>query len=342
MSKSRLKKALSIITVTAITVLALVYSLWDVDFKKLSHVLSEGDYWVVIPINVLLFLFFWLKAIRWAAILRPVGRFTSYQVVPSMMIGFAGNNVLPGRIGELIRTVIFARRYAKPMTSVLVSIFVERLFDVIGVLAIYEIAIFMLGDVPASLKVGAWLIALLLAGILIVIILILWQPNLVLVLWDKVSFWLSEGLQKRMRGVINNAIIGLSALKSPQLVAVLLLTSLLKWALNCVMIWYSLDAYGSVVPIEITAIVLAVLSLASAVPNAPGFVGATQVAFVFALRPFGIDEEIAFAASVLYLVSQWIPVTIIGAYYFIVSGLDVSEVRREVEEAEELEEASAG
>ncbi len=335
MSKSRLKKTLSILVVIIITVLALVYALWDVDFPKLKQVLAEGDYWVVLPINGLLFLFFWLKAIRWSAILRPLGRFTTLQVTPAMMIGFAGNNVLPGRIGELMRTVVFARRYNKPLTSVLISIVVERLFDVIAVLILYELAIVMLGDVPASLQIGAWVIALLLAGILLVIILTLWRSDIVLSLWDKVSFWLPDGLQTRIRGAISNAIIALSALKSPGLVAVLLVSSLLKWMLNCVMIWYSLEAYGSVVTMEITAILLAVLSLASAVPNAPGFVGATQVAFVFALRPFGIGEEIAFAASVLYLVSQWIPVTIIGAFYFVVGGLEVSEVRREVEEAED-------
>jgi len=335
MSKSRFKKTLSILVVIIITVLALVYALWDVDFPKLKQVLAEGDYWVVLPINGLLFLFFWLKAIRWSAILRPIGRFTTLQVTPSMMIGFAGNNVLPGRIGEFMRTVVFARRYKKPMTSVLISIVVERLFDVIAVLVLYELAIVMLGDVPASLQIGAWLIGLLLAGILLVIILTLWRSDSVLSLWDKVSFWLPDGLQIWIRGAINNGIIALSSLKSPGLVAVLLVSSLLKWGLNCVIIWYSLEAYGSVVAMEITAILLAVLSLASAVPNAPGFVGATQVAFVFALRPFGISEEIAFAASVLYLVSQWIPVTVIGACYFVVGGLEVSEVRREVEEVED-------
>lgn len=336
MSKNHLKKTLSILTVTTITVLALIYALWDVDFPKLKRVLAEGDYWVVLPINGLLFLFFWLKAIRWSAILRPIGLFTTLQVVPSMMIGFAGNNVLPGRIGELMRTVVFAQRYNKSMTSVLISIVVERLFDVIAVLVLYEVAIVMLGDVPASLQIGAWIIALLLAGILLIIILTLWRPDIVLSLWDKIGFWLPEGLQIRIRGAINNAIVALTSLKSPGLVVVLLVSSLLKWMLNCVVIWYSLDAYGSVVSMEITAILLAVLSLASAVPNAPGFVGATQVAFVFALRPFGVGEEIAFAASVLYLVSQWIPVTVIGAFYFIVGGLEVAEIRREVEEVEDV------
>jgi uncharacterized membrane protein YbhN (UPF0104 family) len=82
-------------------------------------------------------------------------------------------------------------------------------------------------------------------------------------------------------------------------------------------------------------ILMAVLALAAAVPNAPGYVGAIQAAYVFALKPFGITEEIAFAASVLFLACQWIPITAAGAFYFIAGGLHVDEVRREMEEAEE-------
>jgi uncharacterized membrane protein YbhN (UPF0104 family) len=80
---------------------------------------------------------------------------------------------------------------------------------------------------------------------------------------------------------------------------------------------------------------MAVLALAAAVPNAPGYVGAMQAAYVFTLRPFGISEELAFAASVLFLVCQWLPVTLAGAWYFIAGGLHVDEVRREIEAAEE-------
>ena len=78
----------------------------------------------------------------------------------------------------------------------------------------------------------------------------------------------------------------------------------------------------------------------AAVPNAPGYIGAIQAAYVFALGPFGITEEIAFAASVMFLVVQWVPVTAAGAWFFIAGGLHVDEVRREMEDAGE--EAAVG
>ena len=115
-----------------------------------------------------------------------------------------------------------------------------------------------------------------------------------------------------------------------------------KWGLMAAIIWLSLAAYGANVAPGIAMILMAVLALAAAVPNAPGYVGAIQAAYVFALGPFGISEEIAFAASVMFLVVQWVPVTAAGAWYFITGGLHVDEVRREIEEAEAEQEETAG
>ena len=50
------------------------------------------------------------------------------------------------------------------------------------------------------------------------------------------------------------------------------------------------------------------------------YVGAIQAAFVFALVPFGIAKDDAVAASVYYLVAQWIPVTLTGMVFFICMG----------------------
>jgi len=97
------KKILSLFVILAITTLALTYALWDVDFRELGKMLSGGDYRVVLPMLVLLVLFYWMKALRWVYILRPLRHFTRKEVTPAMVIGFAGNNVLPAHLGELAR-----------------------------------------------------------------------------------------------------------------------------------------------------------------------------------------------------------------------------------------------
>ncbi|MCK5365246.1 MAG: flippase-like domain-containing protein, partial [Gammaproteobacteria bacterium] len=121
-----MKKWLTTILVVAITALLLGYALWKVDLEALGEVLAGADYRFVVPFLVILTLFFWIKAWRWAVILEPLGRYSVRQVTPAMMIGFAANNVLPAHLGELVRSFWFARRYRQSASAVLVSQVLER------------------------------------------------------------------------------------------------------------------------------------------------------------------------------------------------------------------------
>lgn len=330
-----MKKIVMLVVVSLTTVLALVYALWDIDFHELGRLLAGGDYRVVFPILLLIFLFYWIKAVRYCLILRPIGQYTRSEVTPSMIIGFAGNNVLPAHLGELIRLVIFSRRFSQPVSSVATTLLVERILDMAAILAWYAIGMAAIGKPPESLQIGAGIITLVTVGFFLTIAIILYKPNLVHALGDRLGAWLPDSAATRLSDILHNVILAFSSLRSPPLAAAMVIWSLVKWGLIAVIIWLSLVAYGAHVAPAVTLVLMAVLAFAAAVPNAPGYIGAMQAAYVFTLRPFGIGEEIAFAASVLFLVCQWVPVTLAGAYYFITAGLHVEEVRREVELAEE-------
>ena len=327
-----MKKILSLVTVIAVTVAALTYALWDIDFTELGQLLSGGDYRVLAPILVLLVVFYWIKALRWVLILKPVGEFSRQQVTPSMVIGFAANNVLPAHLGELIRIAIFSRKYARPISSVAISLVVERIFDLVAILAYYALSMMLLEAPPESLEIGAWLVVMLLAGFIAVLAIVLYRPALLHRLAVGIGHLLPGETGTKLTRLLDNMINAFSSLKSPALVFYMAAWSMLKWGLMVTIIWLTLLAYGADISPGIAMILMAVLALAAAVPNAPGYVGAIQAAYVFALGPFGISEEIAFAASVLFLACSWIPVTAAGAWYFIAGGLHIDEVRHEMEE----------
>jgi uncharacterized protein (TIRG00374 family) len=328
------KKLISLITVVLVTVLTLTYALWDIDFHELGQLLSGGDYRVLLPFMALLVLFYWMKAVRWVLILTPVGEFTRKQVTPSMVIGFAANNVLPAHLGEFVRIAIFARKYTVPISSTAITLLIERIFDLVVILFYYALSMVLI-DAPQSLEIGAWLVVMLLAGFLVALAIVLYRPDLLHRFANRIGHMLPGEAGNRLTQILDNIINAFSSLKSPSLVLYMAAWSMLKWALMVAMIWLTLYAYGTAVSPGIAMILMAVLALAAAVPNAPGYVGAIQAAYVFALKPFGITEEIAFAASVLFLACQWIPVTVAGALYFIAGGLHVDEIRREMEEAED-------
>jgi uncharacterized protein (TIRG00374 family) len=166
------------------------------------------------------------------------------------------------------------------------------------------------------------------------IVFVLLRPDLVLKIWSYSTRWLSESLQRRGSSLLSNAIHALSSLKSPTSLVVLFVYSLMQWGMMAVMIWLALWAFGVSIPVSVAFIALAVVMIAVTVPSAPGYIGAIQAAFVFALVPFGVSQEAAFAASVFFLVVQWVPVTLTGVAFFLSSGLKLTQVRRDIDEAE--------
>ncbi|WP_296806323.1 lysylphosphatidylglycerol synthase transmembrane domain-containing protein [Thiocapsa sp.] len=324
-----MKRLLALLLPILVTVGLLVYALSGVDLSTLRSTLLEGELWVIPPFLILLAFFFFNNALRWTLILRPFGHFSVRQVAPSMMIGFAGNNLLPLRIGELIRTVIFAKESGCSRSGVLMTLVVERALDLVGILLVFVTGALLVGELPPGWSYG---LAVALAGILsllTVLVLLGRFPNLSLGLWKRLSPSLPTLVAERGQTYLTELSRGLGALATASTGFALFLQSLLRWYVAAALVWLSLASYGVSVPPGVAMLVVGVTAAAVSLPSVPGFVGPVQAAFVFALTPFGISQEVALAASILFLVGHWVPVTLTGAIYFVSRHYSYRQIRRE-------------
>lgn len=326
-----IKKTVSILVATGTTIGALVYALWGADLTKLGHLLEGANYFLLAPFLGLLACFYMFTGLRWNLLLRPLGRFTLFQSGPVMMIGFAGNNVLPAHLGEVARAIVFGRRHGLPVSSVLASLVAERILDVFAILFFYFLAVLIIDPFPEAIRFGAEAVAAVTAFGCVGIVLFLRFPGLFLALYGRLASWLPGGLREKGARLLENSISGFSALKSPRILLAMLGLSLAKWLAAGGMVWLALAAFATPITLGVTLVVIAVTALAVTVPGAPGYFGAMQAAFVFALVPFGVNQEVALASSVFYLISQWVPVTIFGGVCFAAMGLRWGEIQPKVE-----------
>src|SRR5262249_13382685 len=72
-----------------------------------------------------------LRSWRWGIILAPVRRLNFLQVFHGLLVGYAANYVLPARLGELVRADFLGRRHGISRLSIIGTIVVERLFDIV-------------------------------------------------------------------------------------------------------------------------------------------------------------------------------------------------------------------
>jgi uncharacterized protein (TIRG00374 family) len=322
----------SYLTALLVTILALVYALWNVDLHELGRLLRGGDYRTFWAFLACLVAIYWLKAIRWTLILRPLGDYTYRQVLPALMIGFAANNLLPARLGEILRTLVFAGQYRRSRTGVFVSLVLERVFDTCSILLLFVVAATMLDETITGLRITAWLTTALLVAVCTFLYFAVTRLDKLIALWDSVSARLSDNIRDRGRRALRSAVSVVASIDSYRTAIVMLWYSLLQWALMAANAWLALRTFDIVVDAPVAVVVITVVALAAAVPNAPGYIGAIQAAFVFALSPFGVAQEVALASSAFFLIANWLPVTAVGALYFIGSGIHLSDARRGIED----------
>ena len=124
------------IVVTAIVVLALALLIYlqvrtwrRFDWSRFAAA-TQGANFYFIGLGVALIYFdYYLRALRWKILLRPVCRTTSLRLLAATVIGFTGTALL-GRPGEFIRPYLVSRRERLSMASQMAVWTVERIFDV--------------------------------------------------------------------------------------------------------------------------------------------------------------------------------------------------------------------
>jgi uncharacterized membrane protein YbhN (UPF0104 family) len=112
--------------------------------------------------------------------------------------------------------------------------------------------------------------------------------------------------------LIHRLNLGLHGLRSRRLFANLLAISLLIWTLETGIIVVSLAAFGLWLPPDAAITTIIILSLATMIPAAPGFVGTYQLSIMTALSVYGADGASALAMSIFLNIFIIVVTTIVG------------------------------
>ena len=334
-----MRKKLLFIVGLATSALFLWLALRDADFAAIASALGEARLLLALPFLVALFLFYWLKSMRWAALLSPVRPTSGAALFPIVMIGYAGTAILPMQLGEILRTYIASRRLPAPFSLVLSSIALERLFDLFSILAFLGVVLALGHSIPPALVTAGYVIATgtALAAAFALGLTFKTQQSLALV--SRLSGWLPSRVQAFLLKQTESVAVGLSSLKEISLLVRIAVNSLVQWSLMGACIWLSLAALDIFLPPSAVVLVLVATIIGLSLPTSPGYVGSIQLAFVLPLAPFGVSASDAIAASFFYHVLAYVSVLLTGLGFAHRMGLTFGEVEAEARRESASEEA---
>ena len=303
--------------------------------ELVKHAFTDADYKTLPLMLVALVLFYWIKAVRWKLLLTPFGDFRPVRdLTPSVMTGFAFNNVLPAHLGEFVRVFVFSRQTGLPAATILTTVVLERLFDVIAILTLLMASLLTMNvqDMPPELTNAAWLFSgAVVAFLLIAAVYIIWTKpvsTFIEAVLRRIPF-LPAGLSGKIITLMTTGAEGLNSLRSVRLLLGIGFTSLLQWILNGVIIYLALHAFDVTINAQVAGILLFAVAVSVTIPSTPGYFGVINVCFDMVLKLFSDAGSAVFIpASIYYHMAQWIPVTAVGMLLFLRTGFRLSDVNQ--------------
>ena len=321
-------------------VLISVFCVWlsmrDVRPAEVWGALRQANYAGFFLVMVLTLLAFLIRAIRWRPLLstpRPVSYDSLYRAT---MIGFMANNMLPLRLGEFVRAWALARREKLSKSTVLATVVVERVVDMLTLLAILGIALLVHPIAHTSrawdlTRRGAMVLVGLSVGLTVFVIFLEHKPDLMRALITRLAAYLPGRAGQKGVAALGHFIEGLGLFRDPGRVLWVFLLSFLMFGIVVIGIQASMWSVGIHLPWHAGLTMLVITAIGIMVPAAPGYIGTMNVACVAGLALFQIGKGTAVPFSWFYWASQWIPITLVGLYYLRLEGLSLRRLG-EVEE----------
>jgi len=258
---------------------------------------------------------------RWALLLRPLGRITTLRSTQAIYVGLFLNEILPLRIGELARIFVVSRWMKEPVSRIVPSIAVERLFDGIWLaVGMGLTAIFI--PLPRDLLDAADVLGIVILLATALFVFVVFRPRKNVEPPDRAP----EGWAAKF---FKSVVAGISDIGMSRAFWSALSVSFVFLFLQAVAFWMVMRAAGLPLSFWHGFVVLLIVHLGTAIPNAPANVGSYQFFVVVGLLLFGVEKQVAAGFSVVVFVILTIPLWAIGWVALRRAGLRVANLREE-------------
>ena len=296
----------------AISIFSIWFVLRDVDLGQAWAIIQTASpAWLLLGLlclsaDVL------LRAVRWQRLILPIQRVRFLPILGYLLVGYLANNVLPARLGELVRSHYLGDRERISRASTLGTVVVERIVDIAVLVAIAALAILVLnvrGVVASAILVGLAVTGLLIVGLAVGIAAnrLPGARRLIALIerWPSVA-----DAARKLRD-------GLAVAGRPRTLGEALVLSVLAWGATVIAFAAIGQAIGLHLLIGEASLLAAGVALATAIPSGPGYLGTYELAAVKIAEALGRSSEQAFALALLAHATVLVLTSVTGAAAFL-------------------------
>ena len=333
--KGRLRSVIGI----ALSAVLLWWTLRDVSLQVVWGELRKSNIPLFLIATFLGTIIFPIRALRWRTILNPISKVRMGPLWRSTAIGMMVNNVVPARAGEIARAFALTRETPISFSSAIASLAVDRLFDALTLLLLASVAMldphFPANGTIVGQPISSWAAG---SGVIVMVAMaglysLVFFPKFLVSLFELFARRVAPAIEEKGRSALLAFSEGLSILRHPGHFLAVFAWAILHWLVNALGFWIGMKAVGIDVPYSAVLFIQALIALGVAVPSAPGFFGLFEKLAVVSLGLFAVGAKEATSWAIGYHILSFIPITVIGAYYFASLGLNFREINASAEVA---------
>ncbi len=285
---------------------------WD----QFKDSLRTANYWLMLPVAIILALSHLLRALRWRILMQPMGyRPGILNCFFAVMIGYLANLAIP-RLGEVLKCTALARYEKVPAEKLVGTIVAERAVDVISLLIVFFLTLLFQSSVLAGYgqellsqlfnkaEAGfSWTILLI---ILLMIALAIFITRFVFKKFAHIS------IIQKIRTIINGVWEGLISIRKLEKKGLFILYTIGIWFMYTAGTWVGLKAMEGTSHLgwDVAIAALAFGSIGMIVT--PGGIGAYALLIGKILEKNGVLYEVGLANGTLQWFAQFLIVILIG------------------------------
>ncbi|MDR3195404.1 MAG: flippase-like domain-containing protein [Endomicrobium sp.] len=317
------KHFLKISAGVCVSIFLIWLTLRQIDIKKSLKLITGVNYFVLIP-GILIYIFSYiLRSVRYYYILLPLKKTKVLDNFPYTMIGSFVNNIIPLRLGELVRAKITGERLRVSRSGALAAIVVERLFDVL-MFGSFFFLIVMIMSFPEFIKRPFYILTVVFFICLVTLYIMLTHKNKALKVLSKMPISLT--VKSLITDFLNRFTGGLAVLKKPSILIKIFIFSEILWIMEALFVIIIAYACGIRISILGGIFTVIVIGVGGIIPTTPGYFGAFELMGVFALSTLSVDKDLAFVCIAICHFLQLIVIFALGGFCVIKTKLTFSDL----------------
>lgn len=288
-----------------ISLFFLFIALRKIEFHLLVSFLTTANYLYLIPVVLIYYLSYAIRAFRWYYLMEPIKHIGFANLFSAIVIGFTANLLLPARIGEFVRAYHIGKTEDVSKSASFATIVIERLFDGFTILAFLIVVVIFLKIPEDNIVIGQLLkkggyVSFLLYMVVIVFLWLLreYTAKVVFIIQRLFSF-LPGSFVEKILNLLTSFAKGLYFFRGPRQVAFISAHSLVIWFLNVLAIYLTALAFDVSLTLIGSMFVLVMLVFGVMIPSAPGFVGTYHAACLYAFLFYNLPKEKALSIAIV-------------------------------------------